>query len=225
MQTALVQDEALKRANARIEELQAQLGAGEQEQRPGGFLDSMREAVLGPREPRGSVPTVRSPATQTSPMAPPPYPPQAGYPGQMPTGAAFGSGGSFLGTAASTAAGVIGGALLMGGIRSMFGQHSGSSGTTHSAFGSLDDDRAPIRSGSAADSDIAREAGIKTSGTARRIAKPTLIWLTRPMSGIRLKTSATMTAVPAATIATLPERQTKPMRRPAGVSSTAHRER
>jgi len=164
VQTALVQDEALKRANARIEELQAQLGAGEQEQRPGGFLDSMREAVLGPREPRGSVPTVRSPATQTSPMAPPPYPPQAGYPGQMPTGAAFGSGGSVLGTAASTAAGVIGGALLMDGIRSMFGQHSSSSGTTHSAFGSLDDDRAPIRSGSAADSDIAREAGIKDIG-------------------------------------------------------------
>ena len=33
VQTALVQDEALKRANARIEELQAQFGGGEQEQR------------------------------------------------------------------------------------------------------------------------------------------------------------------------------------------------
>ena len=30
LRTALVQDEALKRANARIEELQAQLGGGEQ---------------------------------------------------------------------------------------------------------------------------------------------------------------------------------------------------
>ena len=71
VQTALVQDEALKRANARIEELEAQFG-GEQEQHQGSFLDSMREAVLGRREPRGSVPSVRSPATQTSPMAPPP---------------------------------------------------------------------------------------------------------------------------------------------------------
>ena len=69
VQTALVQDEALKRANARIEELQAQFGDGEQELQQGGsFLDSMREAVLGRREPRGSVPNVRSPATQTSPV-------------------------------------------------------------------------------------------------------------------------------------------------------------
>ena len=38
---------------------------------------------------------------------------------------AFGSGGSFLGTAASTAAGVIGGGLLLNSIRSMFGDHAG----------------------------------------------------------------------------------------------------
>jgi hypothetical protein len=133
VQTALVQDEALKRANARIEELQAQLGGAEQEQQQGGFLDSMREAVLGRREPRGSVPSVRSPATQMSPMPPPSYGGyQPGYP-PMPTGPAFGSGGSFLGTAASTAAGVIGGGLLLNSIRSMFGQHAGLGG---SAFGS-----------------------------------------------------------------------------------------
>ena len=50
--------------------------------------------------------------------------PEPGYPPQMPTGPAFGSGGSFLGTAASTAAGVIGGALLMDGICSIFGHHT-----------------------------------------------------------------------------------------------------
>jgi hypothetical protein len=64
VQTALIQDEALKRANARIEELQAQLGGGEQVQQQGSFLDGMREAVLGKRESRGSVPTVRTPATK-----------------------------------------------------------------------------------------------------------------------------------------------------------------
>jgi uncharacterized protein len=150
VQTALVQDEALRRANARMEELQAQLGGGQQTQQQGGFLDSMREAVLGRRGPRGSVPSVRSPATQTSAMAPPPYEPGYGYPPQMPTGPAFGSGGSFLGTAASTAAGVVGGALLMDGIRSMFGHHSGSGAASQSAFGPS------AGSGSA----LARDAGV-----------------------------------------------------------------
>ena len=158
VQTALVQDEALKRANARMEELEAQLDGGPQVQQQGSFLDSMREAVLGRREPRGSVPSVRSPATQTSPTAPPPYEGGYGYPPQMPTGPAFGSGGSFLGTAASTAAGVIGGALLMDGIRSMFGHRPGSGAATQSAFG--DGNRPWAGSGSASDSALAREAGV-----------------------------------------------------------------
>jgi hypothetical protein len=38
---------------------------------------------------------------------------------------AFASGGSFLGTAASTAAGVIGGGLLLNNIRSMFVERAG----------------------------------------------------------------------------------------------------
>jgi uncharacterized protein len=109
VQTVLLQDEALKRANARIEELQVQTSAAaEPEQPPTSFLDSMREA-LGGRAPHGSVPSVRTAGGQQ---------PQPGAPG-------FGSGGSFLGTAASTAAGVIGGSLLLGGIRSMFGHQLG----------------------------------------------------------------------------------------------------
>ena len=51
VQTALVQDEALKRANARIEELQAQVG-GEEQQQGGSFLDSVRGAILGRGEAR-----------------------------------------------------------------------------------------------------------------------------------------------------------------------------
>lgn len=62
-----MQDEALKRANTRIEELQARLRGDEQQhQQQGGFLDGMRDAVLGQRASRGSVPTVRSEATQSS---------------------------------------------------------------------------------------------------------------------------------------------------------------
>jgi uncharacterized protein len=135
VQTALLQDEALKRANTRIEELQAELGGGEEpQQRQGGFLDSMRDA-LGFGEPRGSVPNVRAapaggggqPWRGPEPGAGYP-PPRAGAPAQMPPpgyggGPAFGTGGSFLGGAASTAAGVLGGALLLDGIRSMFGGH------------------------------------------------------------------------------------------------------
>jgi uncharacterized protein len=41
VQTALVQDEALKRANARIEELQAQVG-GEEQRQSGSFLARAR---------------------------------------------------------------------------------------------------------------------------------------------------------------------------------------
>ena len=134
VQTALVQDEALKRANARIEELQAQ-GGGQEQQRGGSFLDSMRDTVLGRTEPHGSAPSAPSYRPQ------PQYPPQASSypPGQSPapgTGPGFGSGGSFLGTAASTAAGVIGGGLLLNSIRSMFGEHAGLSGHERSALDS-----------------------------------------------------------------------------------------
>jgi hypothetical protein len=140
VQTALVQDEALKRANARIEELQAQT-AGESQQH-GGFLDSVRDEILGKRDPR----SVRS-QTQSSPTTAPPYPPGPGLaPGMGP---AFGSGGSFLGTAASTAAGVIGGGLLLNSIRSTFGDHAGLGGHERSALGST--------SGSAADSYLAQQ--------------------------------------------------------------------
>src|SRR6516164_2025245 len=68
--------------------------------------------------------------------------PQPGYPRQMPLSGnpgapGFGSGGSFLGTAASAAAGVIGGSLLLDGIRLMFGHHLG--GASASAFARGDD--------------------------------------------------------------------------------------
>jgi len=56
VQTVLLQDEALKRANARIQELEAH--GGPEQQQSGGFLDSMRDAIFGQGQPRGSVPSV-----------------------------------------------------------------------------------------------------------------------------------------------------------------------
>src|SRR3954468_14574600 len=58
VQTVLVQDEALKAANAHIQELEHATGAQPQPEAPRGFLDSMRESIFGRDEPRGSVPRV-----------------------------------------------------------------------------------------------------------------------------------------------------------------------
>jgi len=128
VQTVLVQDEALRRADARIRELED----GAAPVRDNSFLGSARESVLGRRETRGSVPTVRpgdaqpsmSPAWQAGGQSP-----QGGL-GPAPAPAAGTPGGSFLGTAAATAAGVIGGSLLLGSIRSMMDQQ----GSAHAAY-------------------------------------------------------------------------------------------
>jgi hypothetical protein len=133
VQTALIQDEALKRADTRIRELEAQLGGGSEPPRQGGFLESMRESVFGRRA--GSVPTVRPSEPTSAPMgAPPGYRTEA-----QPIGQQMGQpmaqpspGGSFLGTAAAAAVGVVGGSLLMDGIRSMMMGHHG--GAAHAAF-------------------------------------------------------------------------------------------
>jgi hypothetical protein len=187
VQTVLLQDEALKRANSRIQELEA-AGAGEPHP-SGGFLDSMRETIFGQNQPRGSVPNV-----------PPPQPPnrpvwnsgqvmqQAQTPGHydqgygqgpygqgsygqgaygQPPGGGFqspfgGGGGSFLGTAAATAAGVVGGSLLLNSIRGMMGG-------SRQAFGDTNlGDRAVSQSpwSDQSNSDLARDAGIKDIGSS-----------------------------------------------------------
>jgi hypothetical protein len=176
VQTVLVQDEALKRANARIQELE-QAHTGEQQQSGGGFLDSMRDTIFG-KEQRGSVPNVPPPA----PSRPVwnsgqvlqqsqggghydqggqgGYGPGGGY-GQQGYGQGgfgappFGGGGSsFLGTAAATAAGMVGGSLLLNSIRGMMG------GGHHQAFG----DTGSNPWSNQADSSLSRDAGINDIG-------------------------------------------------------------
>src|SRR5260370_1963419 len=63
VQTVLLQDEALKRANARIEELESAGVPGQNQ--TGGFLDTMRDAMFGQNQnqPHGSVPNVRPPGS------------------------------------------------------------------------------------------------------------------------------------------------------------------
>ncbi len=159
VQTVLLQDEALKRANSHIQELEAALQhEPQQQQQSGSFLDSMRDAIFGQGNGQGSANQAGGQPTRGSvPNVPPPQsrpvwnsgqvmqqPQPSGY-GQgygqsygqgygqgnqgygQPYGASYGAppfgggGGSFLGTAAAAAAGMVGGSLLMNGIRSMMG--------------------------------------------------------------------------------------------------------
>lgn len=176
VQTTLLQDEALKRAHDRIQELEA-AHAPEQPQ-SGGFLDTMRDTLFGASPPRGSVPNVPPRDSrpvwnsgQAMPQA------QPGY-GQPPYGQAYGQGqgygqgygappvggggGSFLGTAAAAAAGVVGGSLLLSSIRGMMG------GGSHQAFGDTNalGDRSPW-AGDQSGSALARDAGLDDIGSNR----------------------------------------------------------
>jgi hypothetical protein len=196
VQTVLLQDEALRRAAARIQELE-QAKAPEQGQ-SGGFLDSMRDKVFGQSNQRGSVPNVPPPLPESRPVWNSGQVLQQtqgqgqydqgqghydqgygqgygqgnyqgggyggpGY-GQGPYGgpqSAFGGGGSFLGTAAAAAAGMVGGSLLMNSIRGMMG------GSHRQAFG----DTTAASSGSPwsgdqSNSGAARDLGVNDIGNA-----------------------------------------------------------
>jgi uncharacterized protein len=161
VQTVLLQEEALKRANARIEELEAKTSA-EPEAPAGGFLDNMRGALFG-RAPagsgdaRGSVQSVRSGGVWNTGQAGAAAPPPAYQPAPGPAMAGPMGGGSFLGTAAAAAVGTIGGSLLFNGIRNLMG------GGHPAAFGNYNDPLAAAASpwgSDATGSDLARGAGV-----------------------------------------------------------------
>ena len=179
VQTVLVQDEVLKRAEARIRELEAATAPGP-ERRDTSFLGTMRDS-LGFGEPRrgGSVPSVKpgmssawrstgvpsegAPMQPSGPMASQPMTSPPMGPGPMAGG---GMGGSFLGTAAAAAAGVVGGSLLMGGLRSMMG-----GGQAHSAFdqsAGASRGGSPWSGGNEGGGDLSRKAGLEDMGRAPR---------------------------------------------------------
>jgi hypothetical protein len=168
VQTVLLQDEALRQANERIRELESAEPA--QQQGGGGFLDSMRDAVFGGSNPRGSVPPVGGDRPMGVPAGIPrpgdqyqaqgagaPYPQQA----EPARGGGFG-GGSFLGTAAAAAAGVIGGTLLMNSLKGAFG---GDQAHAH-GLGNLGGQQAanPWGDAGSGGGDLARQAGIDSIG-------------------------------------------------------------
>ena len=68
VQTVLVQDEALKRADARIRELEGEPAADAP--RDNSFLGGVRDSLFGRREGRGSVPSVPRPEDARGSMSP-----------------------------------------------------------------------------------------------------------------------------------------------------------
>ena len=139
-QTVLIQDLSLHNAQNQITELEKQLtDAQQQAARPAAtsFLGSLfgsRPPAPPPAPGAGSAPAAgpwtRSPQVAAAPPAQPygqPSPQSGGY-GQPQGGGGFMGGGmgggGFLRSAATTAAGIAGGALLFQGIESLFGQHA-----------------------------------------------------------------------------------------------------
>jgi hypothetical protein len=200
VQTVLLQDEALRRAAERIQQLEQ--GQTQDQAQSSGFLDSMRDKLFGQsNQSRGSVPNVPPPIPESRPVwnsgqvlqqgqghydqgygqqgqgqghydqgygqqgygqggyGGPGYG-QGSYGGgpQSP----FGGGGSFLGTAAASAVGAIGGSLLMNSLRGMMG------GGHRQAFGdtSAADRSASPWSGDQSNSSAARDLGVNDVGNA-----------------------------------------------------------
>jgi uncharacterized protein len=134
-QTVLIQDLSLHNAQNRIADLEKQLADAQQAAKP--TVTSFLGGLFGshpPAPPAGSGPPAgpwtRSPQVAAAPPAQPygqgGYA-QPGYGQSVPGGGgSMGGGmggGSFLRSAAATAAGVAGGALLFQGIESLFGNH------------------------------------------------------------------------------------------------------
>jgi hypothetical protein len=135
-QTVLIQDYALNQAQARIAALEEQV-RGQQPQESGGFLSAIFGSSKPPQQPQPQ------PQQQYQQQAQPAYQPQPAYapgPWGSPAPQVFGqvpSQPSFLRSAATTAAGIAGGALLFQGIQSLFGGHGygGFGGVGPAGFG------------------------------------------------------------------------------------------
>ncbi len=142
VQTVLIQDMALANAQTKITDLEHQLAAAKPAAQPTSFLGGLlgRGAAASAAPAAGSVPSSgpwsRPAPAQQAPQYQQYQQPGAGQPMMAPGMMAPGmmaqgmpmmaSGGSgFLRSAATTAAGIAGGALLFEGIQSLFGQHAG----------------------------------------------------------------------------------------------------
>ncbi len=136
-QTVIVQEEGLKAAAAKIEELEAKVRDLEAQPAAGSgsFLGGIGKSLFGGDDrpaARGPSPSAGPWGGQAAPQPQPQPQPQAGPWSQQPQAAA---GGSFLKGALGTAAGVAGGMLLANSLSGLFSGHNNSHGIG-SGFGS-----------------------------------------------------------------------------------------
>jgi hypothetical protein len=145
-QTVIVQDQALRAANERLQQLEGQVRDLEQRaaqpQQGGGFLGGLGslfgggapQAAPPPRAPSpgwGQQPQQPNYGQQPGPWGGPQGGPMGGGFGGPPQGGGFGGppqGGGFLKGALGAAAGVAGGVLLADSIKGLFGGHNNSLG-------------------------------------------------------------------------------------------------
>ena len=134
VQTTLAQDEALKRADMRIQELK-RCGSASSIRRlprsdarcdlraePAAWFGAQRSRARDGGQPAGlehRAGTAAEPGARQHNQ--PAYAQPQPYGGAQQQPSAFGGGGSFLGTAAAAAVGVVGGSMLAGSLRSMMG--------------------------------------------------------------------------------------------------------
>jgi uncharacterized protein len=154
-QAVIVQEQALKMADAKLHELETKLAAAEQQKsQETSFLGGIGASLFGGAKTASGVPATGpapqpqaapNPWGQARPAPGPAYTPAPGYaptPGYAPApGYPAPAGGSFLSSALSTAAGVAGGALLFEGVSSLFrggmgyGSAFGGGGFGNAGFG------------------------------------------------------------------------------------------
>jgi hypothetical protein len=139
-QTVLVQDQALRAANDRLQQLEGKVKELEakaaSQPRSGGFLPGLGTLFGGSGPPPAPRPSAPPPPAgggwnQPSPQSGWQRPPQGYAQGPAPApapGPWSGGGGGFLTGALGTAAGVAGGVLLADSIRGLFAGHSNSLG-------------------------------------------------------------------------------------------------
>jgi hypothetical protein len=128
VQTVLIQDMALSEAHNRIQDLESQVAAARAAppQPPTSFLGTARGSVPSAGPWARQAAPAPTPPVQVSPWSPVGQS-QAPAPPAMAPLAAPGASSGFLRQAATTAAGIAGGALLFQGISSLFGPHYGGS--------------------------------------------------------------------------------------------------
>ena len=150
-QTVIVQEQALRAAADRIQQLEAQVQQGANAAQPQGetsFLGSIGKSIFG----SAAVPARQAPsyaAPQQDPnayrsqgggpwgqgAAPQGYAPQQGYAQQQGFAPAAPQGGGFLKGALGAAAGVAGGVLAADALRGLFGAHNNPFGMASGGFG------------------------------------------------------------------------------------------